>query len=149
MDQMSEGPKAQANLLAALLCRTAGVREVGGWHERTLAGLDFTALERVKARVALTDAELARLLGIGEATLRRGRAAGAALDAYTSDRLYRLAKIIAVAEDVLEGPENAKTWLRRPQPALGGLLPLDLLVTHAGADEIEALLRRIGHGIYV
>jgi hypothetical protein len=37
----------------------------------------------------LTDAELARLLGMSEATLRRARAARTKLDAATSDRLWR------------------------------------------------------------
>ncbi len=40
------------------------------------------------------------------------------------------------------------TWLRRPQPGLGGNVPLDLLVTQAGADEVETLLRRIDFGVY-
>jgi putative toxin-antitoxin system antitoxin component (TIGR02293 family) len=80
--------------------------------------------------------------------LRRARAAGGALDSATSDRLYRLSKILAVAEEVLADPKNAMTWLRRPQPGLGGKQPLDLLVTQAGADEVETLLRRIDFGVY-
>jgi putative toxin-antitoxin system antitoxin component (TIGR02293 family) len=80
--------------------------------------------------------------------LRRARAAGSALDPATSDRLYRLSKVLAVAEEVLTDPQNAMTWLRRPQPGLGGNVPLDLLVTQAGADEVETLLRRIDFGVY-
>jgi uncharacterized protein (DUF2384 family) len=38
--------------------------------------------------------------------------------------------------------------LRRPQPGLGGKIPLDLLVTQAGADEVETLLRRIEYSVY-
>ena len=85
---------------------------------------------------------------MGEATLRRARAAGGTLDAPTSDRLYRLSKVIAIAEEVLEGAANATSWLRRPQPALAGQVPLDLLVTQAGADAVETLLRRIDFGVY-
>jgi putative toxin-antitoxin system antitoxin component (TIGR02293 family) len=125
-----------------------GIREAGAWHERILGGLEFEAAERVKAQVALTDLEFAKLLGISEATLRRARAAGGTLDAATSDRLYRLTKVLAVAEEVLESSANAGTWLRRAQPALGGRVPLDLLVTQAGADEVETLLRRIDLGVY-
>jgi putative toxin-antitoxin system antitoxin component (TIGR02293 family) len=124
------------------------VRETGRWHDRILAGLDFGAVDNVKAHAALTDAELARLLGMGEATLRRARASRATLDAATSDRLYRLSKLVAVAEEALEGADNALQWLRRPQPALAGAVPLDLLVTQAGADEVETLLRRIDFGVY-
>jgi putative toxin-antitoxin system antitoxin component (TIGR02293 family) len=124
------------------------VRELDRWHERILAGLDFAAVDNIKQHAALTDAELARLLGMGEATLRRARAARAKLDPATSDRLYRLTKVVAVAEQALETPANALQWLRRPQPALGGAVPLDLLVTQAGADEVETLLHRIDYGIY-
>lgn len=124
------------------------MREPTQWHERILEGLPVAAIENVKARAALTDAEMARLLGVGEATLRRARASGAALDPATSDRLYRLSKVIAVALEVLESEHNALSWLRRPQPGLGGEVPLDRLVTQAGADEVETLLRRIDYGVY-
>jgi putative toxin-antitoxin system antitoxin component (TIGR02293 family) len=124
------------------------VRELDRWHERILAGLDFSAVDNLKQHGSLTDAELARLLGMGEATLRRARAARGKLDAATSDRLYRLSKILAVAEEVLEGPANALQWLRRAQPALGGAVPIDLLITQAGAEEVETLLRRIDFGVY-
>jgi putative toxin-antitoxin system antitoxin component (TIGR02293 family) len=135
--------------LAGLLTdRRDQVREPEHWHERILKGLSFAALENVKARASLTDAEIARLLGMGEATLRRARASGSALDAFTSDRLYRLSKAIAIAEEVLEGTDNAMSWLRRPQPALGGQVPLELLVTQAGADQVETLLRRVDYGVY-
>jgi putative toxin-antitoxin system antitoxin component (TIGR02293 family) len=70
------------------------------------------------------------------------------LDPATSDRLYRLSKVVAVAEEALEGAGNAMQWLRRAQPPLGGAVPLDPLVTQAGADEVETLLRRIDFGVY-
>jgi putative toxin-antitoxin system antitoxin component (TIGR02293 family) len=140
--------RAYTQRLESLLAGPDQVREQEGWHERILAGLDFTALENLKAYAALTDPELARLLGISEATLRRARAGRGVLDAMTSDRLYRLSKALAVAEEVLASPENAMTWLRRAQPGLGGAVPLDLLATQAGADEVETLLRRIDYGVY-
>ncbi|RPI61750.1 MAG: DUF2384 domain-containing protein [Lysobacterales bacterium] len=146
---MSGAKRAYRRRLSTLLGTAKGeVRETDRWHDRILAGLDFGAVDNVKAHAALTDAELARLLGMGEATLRRARASRAKLDPATSDRLYRLSKVVAVAEEALEGADNALQWLRRPQPALAGAVPLDLLVTQAGADEVETLLRRIDFGVY-
>lgn len=145
---MSGKKRAYRHRLESLLAGTDQVREVGRWHERILAGLEFKAVDKLKAHATLTDPELARLLGISEATLRRGRAAGTKLDAATSDRLYRLSRILAVAEEVLASAPQAMTWLRRAQPGLRGRVPLDLLVTQAGADEVEALLRRIDYGVY-
>jgi putative toxin-antitoxin system antitoxin component (TIGR02293 family) len=124
------------------------VRERREWHSSILDGFEFEVVEKIKTHASLTDTELAALLGIGEATLRRARAAGSTLDAATSDRLYRLSKVIAVAEEVLEGTANAIAWLRRPQPALAGRVPLELLVTQAGSDQVETLLRRIDYGVY-
>jgi putative toxin-antitoxin system antitoxin component (TIGR02293 family) len=145
---MSGRKRAYKHRLESLLAGSGGVRELGGWHERILAGLKFTAVDKLKAHAALTDPELARLLGISEATLRRARAAHSVLDAATSDRLYRLSKALAVAEEVLADAQQAMSWLRRAQPGLGGQVPLDLLVTQAGADEVETLLRRIDYGVY-
>lgn len=147
---MSGKKSTYAQRLGALLGKRSGsVRERSGeWHTRILRGFEFEAVENVKSRAALTDTELSALLGIGEATLRRARASGATLDAATSDRLYRLSKVIAVAEEVLEGTANAISWLRRPQPALSGRVPLELLVTQAGADQVEIVLRRIDYSVY-
>jgi putative toxin-antitoxin system antitoxin component (TIGR02293 family) len=146
---MSAKRTTYASRLAGLLGRSRDeVRERREWHSSILDGFEFDAVEKIKAHASLTDPELAALLGIGEATLRRARAAGATLDAATSDRLYRLSKVIAIAEEVLEGTANAIGWLRRPQPALTGRVPLDLLVTQAGSDQVETLLRRIDYGVY-
>jgi putative toxin-antitoxin system antitoxin component (TIGR02293 family) len=145
---MSGKKRAYERRLESLLAGTDQVRELGRWHERILAGLEFDAIDKLKAHATLTDLELARLLGISEATLRRGRASGATLDSGTSDRLYRLSRILAVAEEVLAGAQQTMTWLRRAQPGLGGRVPLDLLVTQAGADEVETLLRRVDYGVY-
>lgn len=146
---MSEKPDTYSTHLSALLTgQRRRVREPTQWHERILEGLPVAAMESVKGRAALTDAEMARLLGVGEATLRRARASGAALDPATSDRLFRLSRVIAVALEVLGNEQNAMSWLRRSQPGLGGEVPLDRLVTHAGVDEVETLLRRIDYGVY-
>jgi putative toxin-antitoxin system antitoxin component (TIGR02293 family) len=140
---------ARAVRVSSLLgSRRAKPKDTEQWHQRILEGIEFAAVEKIKEKAALTDTEIARLLGIGEATLRRARASGALLDSTTSDRLYRLSKVIAVAEEVLETADNAMGWLRRPQPALAGEIPLELLVTQAGADQVETLLRRIDYGVY-
>lgn len=146
---MSETRPSYLEHLSELLTgRRYKVREVTQWHERILEGLPVEAIEKLKGVAAMTDSEIAGLLGIGEATLRRARASGELLDSSTSDRLFRLSKVIAVALEVLESEHNAMSWLRRPQPGLGGQVPLDLLVTQAGTDEVETLLRRIDYGVY-
>ena len=145
---MSEKPPKYGNRLSELLTGRHGVNEPAQWHARILEGLPLQAVDNVKARAGLTDAEMSRLLGIGEATLRRARLAGNPLDPATGDRLYRFSKVLTVAFEVLESDHNAMKWLRRSQPGLGGQVPLDLLITQAGADEVETLLRRIEYSVY-
>lgn len=68
------------------------------------------------------------------------------LTAEQSDRLMRVARVIAAAEETF-GRERSKLWLRRPTTALGGETPLALLDTDEGAREVEALIGRIAHGL--
>lgn len=64
-----------------------------------------------------------------------------------SDRVMRIARILAEADEVFGSPEKAGRWLRRETKALGGEKPLDLLDTEEGARRVETLLGRIEHGI--
>jgi putative toxin-antitoxin system antitoxin component (TIGR02293 family) len=70
------------------------------------------------------------------------------LRADESDRLLRLARVAAVAEDVLGAQDKAGRWLQKPNRALGGIVPLDLLDTDLGAEEVVTVLGRIEHGVY-
>ena len=62
------------------------------------------------------------------------------------DRLYRLARIVALAKHYLGDGQAAHAWLRRPNRALGGAVPLDLLDTEPGARAVENVLGRIAYG---
>lgn len=64
-----------------------------------------------------------------------------------SDRLVRVARVIADAEETFGSQAKAGLWLRRPSIALAGERPLELLDTDEGAREVETLLGRIAHGI--
>ena len=65
-----------------------------------------------------------------------------------SERVYRLAKVVALAESVLGAREKARHWLNTPNRALGNVTPLSLLETEAGADEVTNVLGRIEFGVY-
>jgi len=52
------------------------------------------------------------------------------------------------AREVFGGGRFARKWLRLPNPALSGAVPLKLAETVAGKKEVEALLTRIAHGVY-
>jgi putative toxin-antitoxin system antitoxin component (TIGR02293 family) len=112
-------------------------------------GLPRSVAERLCERLGLTEAELARCLGVSAKTLQRlaGRRA-ARLTPVQSDRLYRLARLAAMAEGAFEDLGRAREWLREPQRGLGGRVPLEVMRTEVGAREVEDLLGRIEYGVF-
>lgn len=127
-----------------------GVRRgrAADWEALIHQGMPMRAADALKRSIAIPDGQLAELLGISEKTLSRARAAQGRLDPVASDRLFRVARVAALAVEVLETTQAALHWLGRPQIGLGGRVPLAMLVTDAGRDQVEKLLLRIEHGVY-
>jgi putative toxin-antitoxin system antitoxin component (TIGR02293 family) len=55
--------------------------------------------------------------------------------------------IAARAGEVFSNRQKALRWLHSPNPALGGLTPLDAVETSEGRQEVEDILGRIENGI--
>jgi putative toxin-antitoxin system antitoxin component (TIGR02293 family) len=111
-------------------------------------GIGVKSAEALKHRIAASDALLAELLGFSEKTLSRARAGKGRLDPVASDRLFRVARIVALAIAVLETEHAALQWLKRPQFGLSMRVPLAMLSTDVGCDQVEKLLLRIEHSVY-
>lgn len=79
-------------------------------------------------------------------TLRHRRVRRKPLSTEESDRVVRMTRIQALAEDVFGDIENAGRWLREPLGILDGHSPLDVAATEAGARLIEELLAKIDWG---
>ena len=114
---------------------------------RARSGLPFASLTIIGTRYGIPVLTLARVVGLPARTLAR-RKKERRLRADESDRLLRLARVAAVAEDVLGTREHAGRWLQKPNRALGDVTPLDLLDTDLGAAEVVTVLGRIEHGVY-
>jgi len=65
-----------------------------------------------------------------------------------SDTVTRLALVFAFAEEVFASEKKTKIWLQRPNKALKGHAPVDLLNTSNGARTVTTILGRIEHGVY-
>jgi putative toxin-antitoxin system antitoxin component (TIGR02293 family) len=115
--------------------------------DKARAGLPFATLEAIATRFEIAQDVLVRILHLPARTLAR-RKKSRRLSADESDRLLRLARVVARAEEVLGSSERAGAWLRGPVRALGGARPLDLLDTDLGAQQVEQVLGRIEHGVY-
>lgn len=111
----------------------------------TREGLPIAAVDRLVQTGRLTLAELARVV-LPRKTLSNRRKVGT-LTPEQSDRLVRVVRVIAAAEETFGSQERAARWLRRPTAALGGEPPLALLDTTEGSREVETLLGRIDHGL--
>ena len=118
------------------------------WVSRIESGLPAAAALAFKETLKLTNAELAALLGVSPRTLARLDPAKSRLDVVSGDRLVRSARLFAIAAEVLEDPEAAARWLKAPQRALGGAIPLELGHTDVGTRAVEDLLGRMEHGVY-
>src|SRR5712692_4270164 len=101
-------------------------------QEAIREGFPQTVIEEVMHSAGITLKDLARSLDLSARSLQRRRRAGR-LARYESDRLYRLARIIALAKHYLGNEETATRWLKRPNRALGNKPPLELIDTELGA----------------
>ena len=63
------------------------------------------------------------------------------------DRVARVTRVTTRAEEALGDASKARRWLRKPNRALQGQRPLDLLDSDAGARVVEQALGRIEHGL--
>ncbi len=114
---------------------------------RTREELPYAALAAVAKRYRIPLATLARVIGLTERTLAR-RKKERHLRADESDRLLRMARVATSAEDVLGAQAKAGRWLQNPNRVLGGAIPLYLLDTDLGAEEVVTILGRMEHGLY-
>ncbi|HEY4999750.1 MAG TPA: antitoxin Xre/MbcA/ParS toxin-binding domain-containing protein [Usitatibacter sp.] len=119
----------------------------GEWVARIQSGLPAASAFAFKRALALTNEELASVLGVSPRTLAR-LDAKSHLDPVSGDRLVRSARLFAIATEVLEEEQAAARWLKSAQRALGGAVPLELAQTDVGARAVEALLGRMEHGVY-
>jgi putative toxin-antitoxin system antitoxin component (TIGR02293 family) len=79
-------------------------------------------------------------------TLAHRKAKAEPLSVEESDRLVRLTRIQALAEDVFADAAKANAWLRAPLGLLDGKPPLEIARTEAGARVVEQLLAKIDWG---
>jgi putative toxin-antitoxin system antitoxin component (TIGR02293 family) len=114
-------------------------------REAIREGFPPAVVEKLMRASGLTLRELASALDLSPRSLQRRRATGR-LAQYESDRLYRLARIVALADESLGNHERAVRWLKRPNRALGGIAPVAAIDTELGARQVENILGRIAYG---
>ncbi len=114
----------------------------------TREGLPVDSLLCLARELQIDRKSLARIVGLSERTLNRRISRKERLTAAESDRVVRLARVVATATDTLGTAEKASLWLQTPNRALDGAIPLELLDTDTGTGSVETILGRIAYGIY-
>jgi putative toxin-antitoxin system antitoxin component (TIGR02293 family) len=108
-------------------------------------GFLHSVVDALAGNSGLTLQEVASSLDLSTRSLQRRKHQGR-LARYESDRLYRLARLMALAEYFIGSHATAVEWMKRPNLVLGGVAPLQLLDTELGARQVENILGRIGYG---
>ena len=110
-------------------------------------GLPAERFDVLREMLGVSSGTLAEIVGITPSTLSRRRKRGT-FDKDESERIFRVARLVARATGVLDGMENARKWLTEPARGLGGEPPLEFADTEPGAREVDRLLTRLEHGVY-
>ena len=110
-------------------------------------GLPVVSIE-ILYDIGLTFSEIHGLV-IPARTLKHRKEKRQPLSVEESDRTLRLAKVVALADQVFGNHEKALRWLRQENSRLEGRAPMDLLRTEAGGDLVRQMLYQIDEGIYV
>jgi len=123
-----------------------GVRSADDLVAKVRSGLPFASLMAVMDGYGISRDALCRILHLSPRNfLRRREQKRLAPD--ESDRLYRLARVIAHANRVFEDPADSADWIHAPNLTLGKREPVALLDTNIGVQRIDDVLGRIEHGI--
>jgi putative toxin-antitoxin system antitoxin component (TIGR02293 family) len=99
------------------------------------------------SKYGLTDSEIYTLI-IPRRTLAHRKLKREPLSQEESERVVRVARIIALAETVFGDPAQALRWLRKPKRRFEGRTPLELLATETGARLVEEMLYQIDAGLF-
>ena len=138
--------------VAATVYRKLGGRQVLGEEVTSDADLARLVQRRISLRAlahikrgGFSDREIGEFI-IPDRTQRHRKAQRKPLSIEESDRLVRMTRIQALAEDVFGEAKNANRWLREGLGILGGKSPLEVARTDAGARVVEQILAKIDWG---
>lgn len=64
------------------------------------------------------------------------------------DRWSRLISVVELARDLFDDELEIQRWLSTPKQALDNRLPIDLLATNEGFEQVEQLLLQASYGVF-
>ena len=120
-------------------------------HDAVMKGVSGRALTRIweSTRGTLPTDAVLKAIGVSVRTAHRVKTEpDKPLDARTTDGIYRLESVRAMAKEVLGSVEAANEWLMSEAMGLEFRKPIDLVSTSPGAEAVKTLLQRMRYGVY-
>lgn len=128
--------------------RPPGVSEAVVYPDSFVSnGLSADILRAIASAICPDPVEATRLIHtiVPKSSLsRRGR-----LNLTQSEQTERLSRLFHQAQEAFQDVEDARTFMRRPHPELGGRRPLDAAMTERGGRMVERILDSILYGLPV
>lgn len=110
-------------------------------------GLSADILRGIASAICPDPVEATRLIHtiVPKSSLsRRGK-----LNLTQSEQTERLSRLFCQAQEAFQDLEDARLFMRRPHPELGGRRPLDAAMTERGGRMVERILDSILYGLPV
>jgi putative toxin-antitoxin system antitoxin component (TIGR02293 family) len=140
------------------------VRQVAGATPLELVeierrGVLGSFIKDLARRMEIPSSRIFAILGVPKATAEKKAAAGEKVEGRGGQAAIGMVKLLGIAQEIVANSTagEAKTfdatkwlgqWIERPQPALGGRKPADLLDTPTGLELIARLLGSLESGAY-
>ena len=110
-------------------------------------GLDKHDLEKLKSRAELDYDKLSKALLVTRATLINKKGSEKFSPSLT-ERILSLADIYSYGYDVFDDESHFNQWMFKPNRALGGKAPYDIIDNQFGREEVKNIIGRIDYGVY-
>jgi putative toxin-antitoxin system antitoxin component (TIGR02293 family) len=110
-------------------------------------GLPKSAYLRAKKTTGLSNQVLADILSVSSKTIEKKKPSDR-FDDTASERLYRLAEVVALGKEVLGDIQLFREWMQRPLRPLDGHKPIEMMKNTYGLDLVKEVLGRIKFGAY-
>jgi putative toxin-antitoxin system antitoxin component (TIGR02293 family) len=123
------------------------------------AGVVGSLIKDLSRRMELPSSRVFRILGVPKATAEKKAAASEMVSGRGGQAAIGMVRLLGLAQDIVtdstaedaQGFDAARwlgQWIERPQPALGGRRPAELLDTPTGVEVVARLLGSIRSGAF-
>ena len=145
-------PKATVIPIVPVLLKTASTKPENQMTsfekiEIIKEGIFKKDLENLKEVADLDYDQLAQALSVTRATLINKKK-NEKFSQSLSEKIVVLADIYSYGYEVFEDEEKFNSWIFRPNRALGGKAPFDLMDNQYGREEVKNIIGRIAYGVY-